>query len=141
MVPKSGGVLVMDEITKYLRHMRALQAERGYTDAEMKRRFICVRDSLHLRIEDDSGFWRYLRKCFYIKIPSILIHWEGEFQPFQILTHRKLGHKMIQLSETGDIIATTDASGNDVPVRPRWRAGRTDRATAFNPDMLSGYVQ
>jgi hypothetical protein len=143
MIPKSCGALVMAEISEYLSRMKDLQARRGYTDAEMRRDFSSVRDWLHQLLDgagEGEGFRTYARLCFDVKPSRVMIRLEedGEYQPVLILTHRKLGHKMLQLSEIGDIISTTDAAGNDV--RPKWWWGRTDRAKAFNPDMLSGYM-
>ena len=138
MIPKSCGMLVMDKIAEYRRHMRALQAERGYTDAEMKRDFVGTYDMLRVDLPMCYGWRRFLRLCFDDVTPSLRVEWRGRFHPFQIFTHRKLRHRILQL-DTGMVISITDAKGNEVPESRYWRYP-SDWADGFNHDEGIGFV-
>ena len=140
MIPKSCGSLVASSIAKYQMHMGALQDSRGYSDAEMKIRFKSNKAMLHTPLRDNegaSGYLRYQEQCFNVVDPHLSIRLDDGLRPVEFRVHRKLGHRLMMLQDTGDIVCGTDLDGNDLP--PHYSLTAIDVARGFNDDMHAGF--
>jgi hypothetical protein len=137
--PKSSGALVKEAVAEYQLHMIELQAARGYTDDEMRRKFVGIKEVLWNQIGKDFGFDKYLDCCFDVVNPRLSVLVYDDFEAVEFRVHRTLGHRYVFLAESGEIIEAVDVDGTLLP--DPYLIRRTDRAIAFNDDVGTGFVR
>ena len=139
--PKSSGAPVKEALADHQTRMIELQALRGYTDAEMKRKFCGSKDALWLNVGANFGFFFHLELCFRVVDPRLSVSVaDGVYEPIELVIHHKLGHSYMRLTDSGDFISAADRNGKDIPVWG-YLMGPNDRARPFNNDVGTGFVR